>query len=337
MPLGKMVPSPLDGREPFEVKKPEAIIAASQPYLRSMSIDYDHETDSNGSSRAAAWIVELADKGPNGEPGIWGRCEWTKCGAESVESREYRFLSPSFYHDPKTREVRFIVRAALTNNPALVLKALASIQTEEQSLNEFLKKLAAMLGLDPETATEADVISAIEALAKSKGAPAELSVRNKQLCSIAKAAGQPDDAAKINDAVVNAICATLSAAPDGEVAALKDRLADVLVENLSLKSGRDERSAEQRIDDAIAAGQLTPAQRSEAIELCKISPEKFSKLIAGSEKSVLATRVTPAKRPEEGDGVALDDAQLAICRMTGTDPKKYAEQLKADARKKDAA
>src|SRR5216683_1020944 len=54
-----------------------------------------------------------------------GRVEWTKHGAAALATREYRYVSPVFEHDEKGAVVR-LVRAALTNNPNLYLKAIAA-------------------------------------------------------------------------------------------------------------------------------------------------------------------------------------------------------------------
>jgi phage I-like protein len=337
LPLGRITPSPLDGREPFDLKDAEKVIAASQAFLRTMTIDYDHGTNKKeGSSRAAGWITELASKGPNGESGIWGRVEWTKSGAEAIESREYRFLSPTLFHDRKTREVRFIVRAALTNDPALVLKALASIQTEEQSL-DLLKKLAAMLGLDPETATEADVIAAIEALAKNQGMADDLAKKDKALCSIAKAAGQTiADASKIDDTMVAAICARFGGSD--EVAALKEQLADARIEVFELRGKKDARTPEEIVDDLVAAGSITPAAKAEALDIYKLSPKKFEAMIEKLGVATLATRHAPEKVPNKGGGSgALDDDARRVVECFGIKEADFVATAKANMKTEETA
>ncbi len=325
LPLGKIEPSPLDGRAAFELTNADKVVEASRKFLRTMSIDYDHGTDeSGGSSRAAGWIVDLAAKGPNGEPGIWGRVNWTEGGARAVQGHEYRFLSPSLYHDKNTREVRFIVRAALTNNPALVLKALASIQTEEQSSMELVKKLAAMLGLDPNTATESDVIAAIEAMAKSQPAVEDMANKDKKLCSIAKAAGHEiSDASKIDETMVSAICKTITGASD--VTSLREQLADAKIELMSLRQTKDARTPEQIVDDLVAKGAITPAAKSEALEIYKLSPAKFEAMIDKLGVATLATRIAPTTKTVEGGDGALDEGAVDVCAKFGIETKDFAK------------
>ena len=93
-----------------------------------LPIDYEHQTDlaqKNGRpAPAAGWIKQLVDRAGS----IWGQVEWTAKAAEHISQREYRYLSPTFVHD-KSGIVRYIMRAALTNNPALNMPALAT--TEE--------------------------------------------------------------------------------------------------------------------------------------------------------------------------------------------------------------
>jgi phage I-like protein len=61
---------------------------------------------------------------------IFARVEWTAEAAEAVKGKKYRYVSPVFEH-AKDGSVERILRAALTNNPALIeLPALAHARTQ---------------------------------------------------------------------------------------------------------------------------------------------------------------------------------------------------------------
>jgi phage I-like protein len=119
--------SAVDGRGPFENPDPGQVIAASIAKMPQVGLvlDYDHATDlaapEGRPAPAAGWLKEF--KVDNGA--IFARIEWTRDAAEAVKDKKYRYVSPVFEHS-KEGKVERILRAALTNNPALInLPALA--------------------------------------------------------------------------------------------------------------------------------------------------------------------------------------------------------------------
>ncbi len=132
-----------------------------------MPIDYDHQVDlaaQNGQpAPAAGWIKGLQAR----TDGIWGLAEWTERAAAHLRAKEYRYISPVFTHT-RQGEVTRLLRAALTNNPALELTALASA---EKSMID-LAQLRQLLGL-PDDADDAAIMDAIRALttARQSAAP----------------------------------------------------------------------------------------------------------------------------------------------------------------------
>ena len=119
-----------DGRR-FTLDDPTSVISASIARSSQLVVDYEHQTDhapKNGKpAPAAGWIKDLAVRAD----GIWGRIEWTDKAATMIRAREYRFLSPTFTHAKEApHRIGLILRAALTNNPALGLIALATTQND---------------------------------------------------------------------------------------------------------------------------------------------------------------------------------------------------------------
>jgi phage I-like protein len=119
-----------DGRGPFKNSNPAQIIDFFESsWKMPIRFDYDHQSFTAGEKAgpvpASGWGLELEDRG---DDGIWCRVDWTARAKELISAGEYKYLSPEFCHDPKTMEVMAIVGASLTNDPALYLKAIATLQ-----------------------------------------------------------------------------------------------------------------------------------------------------------------------------------------------------------------
>lgn len=71
---------------------------------------------------AAGWIDQIEVR----DDGIWGHVQWTARAKEMLAAKEYSFISPTSIFDPTTREVQIILRAALVNDPAVELAAVAA-------------------------------------------------------------------------------------------------------------------------------------------------------------------------------------------------------------------
>lgn len=114
-----------DGRR-WRLTDADAVVNATRatPSGLDLPIDFEHQTQlalKNGQpSPAAGWIRAL--QVPAGA--LWARVEWTARPAAMLKAREYRCLSPTFFHTPDGTVMR-IEGAALTNCPALDMPALA--------------------------------------------------------------------------------------------------------------------------------------------------------------------------------------------------------------------
>lgn len=152
-----------DGRM-FSVPDVGAVTLASRRYAGATDIvvDFEHQTDlarTNGQpAPAAGWIKELVVRGG----AIWARIEWTARAAAMIEAREYRYVSPTLRLDPGTGKVLSVIRAALTNHPALDLIALATAQNGSDRMI-VPRSILDALELPADT-DEAAVVAAIEAL-----------------------------------------------------------------------------------------------------------------------------------------------------------------------------
>jgi len=153
IPAGRF--STNDGRGPFYNDDPAGVVARTRAAMRGgLVIDADHATDRAAPqglpAPALGWIRDL--RVVNGA--IQGRVEWTVRGAAAFKAKEYRFVSPVFTFEPPAGEkdamtgsVGQILRAALTNNPALSqLPAIAASRLPVVPLSAMEKKICADMG-----------------------------------------------------------------------------------------------------------------------------------------------------------------------------------------------
>lgn len=99
----------------FDQEAAERVLETAERWGNRFSIDYEHQAVlGEGPAPAAAWFdLELRDDG------LWAvNVEWTERAAEFLRQREYRYFSPAFDFDPKTRRITELVNVALTNLPA---------------------------------------------------------------------------------------------------------------------------------------------------------------------------------------------------------------------------
>jgi phage I-like protein len=289
-----------DGRGPFRLDEPAAVIAATRglEMRAGLPIDYDHATDfaapQGRPAPAAGWIKALEVRGG----AIWGLVEWTERAAAAIAAREYRYISPVFQFDPASGRVTRLLRAGLTNNPNLYLTAIAAADSfaaphKEDTMEEFLSKLKVLLDLDPNASFE-DVLAALTGLVN-----------------------RADGAAM--DEAANARAAD----PARFVAVAEYQRA--LTELNALRSERARDLAAHAVDDAIRAGKLPPAQREWAIAYCAADPQGFESFAARQPALFAADReVRGEPRPAGGEpGARLSAAELAICAQLGVATEDY--------------
>ena len=123
MPAGQL--DARDGRR-WRLTDADGVVDATRRAAGNveLAIDFEHQTqhskDNGQPAPAAGWIRALQARAG----ALWARVEWTARAAAMLKAREYRYLSPTFYH---TRDgvVTRMQGAALTNTPALEMPPLA--------------------------------------------------------------------------------------------------------------------------------------------------------------------------------------------------------------------
>jgi phage I-like protein len=291
-----------DGRGPFRLDDPDAVIESTDALQMNagLPIDYDHATDFGAPegrpAPAAGWIRELAVRAGS----LWGRVEWTARAADSIVAREYRYVSPVFQFDPATGNVTRLLRAGLTNNPNLHLTAIAAAETaaaanakdEKMELpTKDLLELREMLGLDAD-ASGADVIAKVREL------------------RVASEATGVAIGAHAND-------------PGHYVAIAEFERA--LTELNALKAERSRERAAHTVEDAIRAGKIVPAQRDWAIAYCAADARGFASFASKQPSLLGADSGLGGEPPVDRRREILNQAELVICAQLGL---KHSEFLK---------
>lgn len=342
-----------DGRGPFKIaSKADAqkIIDSSLALAAGadLPIDYDHQTDYaavpgvGGTAIAAGWIKALEAR----DDGIWARVEWTEAAAAHLRAKEYRYISPVYAHS-KTGVVSLLLRAGLTNNPNLELKAVASAQHQEDDM-DFIAKLRKALGL-PETTSEEDVLALASRLqlhstsftALATAAGLKLDDKSETVTAIAAAIG-----AKVKGFDAAATAAGLKAddKPEqlavainaGKAAGTVDPTKFVPVEQVvalqsqlnELKTSVNSDKSTAAVDKAIQAGKLIPGLRDWGISLHSSNPAEFDKFVAAAPVVLKpGTEELLVSAAAGADG--LTDDERAICSAMGVSPEDFKKNKEA--------
>ncbi|MGD9476137.1 phage protease [Shinella sp. G-2] len=339
-----------DGRGPYHAGDQaslQRIAELTRSYHGATDIvfDYEHQTlkapDNGKPAPASGWIKEVEARAD----GLFGRVEWTAAAEASIRAREYRYLSPVFFHD-KDGNVLALQNAALTNSPNLNMAEVSAHSVFHQTYKEEpMEKLIAALGLAG-GASENDVLVAINSLltsstaiavaagltrdAKSEAIIAAVQSAVADRKKIAIAVGKPETASA--DDIVSAISAAHSAGtvdptkwvPVAQVTAMQAQL-NALTDQI----GTDK--ATEAVEKAIKEGKLVPALKEWGLSMHRADPAKFDEFIGKAPVLTAAQRSASAKDPSAA-GDVLGDAELAVMHQMGLsedDMKKSKAKLEA--------
>ena len=287
-------------------------------------VDYEHQTLTGEQAPAAGWVKELfLDDGQ-----IKARVEWTDRAKAYLENREYRYLSPVITVRKADGKAMGLHSIALTNTPAIEhMEAIVNslnFEGGQNTMNEFMKKLAALLGLG-EDATEEQVAEALKACveenkslkesaaeaAKQQPAEDDKVVANKAVCELL---GLKAGAATAD------VAAAIMALKGGNIGGIN------LVEQVkSLEAKLADRDAEEAVELALKAGKITPAQREWAKGYALKSLDDFRGFVEKAPQ-VVPMGTVGGSEPLALKNEELDEATLLVCKQLGIsaeDVKKY--------------
>ena len=358
MPAGELIAR--DGRR-WRIENAAGVVEASRRRAGATDLvfDYGHQTDyakENGQpAPAAGWIKDLQARAG----AIWGRVEWTQKAAAAIGAREFRYVSPTFQHT-RAGVVTEVVRAALTNHPALDLPALTQRNHNDDdpsgaggSMHEQLKRILAKLGLDggsEPTKAEADAALAridptppIDPAALATALGLKATATAEQALAAAKARGGElaaalglAETATADEVLAAAKKKATSTAADDPTAYVPRAEFDRVARQLNdLQTSRAAEQATAAVDDAIKAGKLTPAQRDWGLAAAKKDLDAFRSY--ASSAPVIVTPAAPAAAPAGDPEAALTSEELAVCRSMGISEEKFKAARAADIQRAEEA
>lgn len=352
----------LEGDGPYHVDDPQAVIDATLAAAGGVDlpVDYDHQTlwsPSNGQpAPAAGWIKAYEAR----SDGVWGLVEWTQAAADRLADRQYRYLSPVFWHDPAGNVIR-LEHAALTNTPNLELAAVASRLPNHKHGGEMdpklLAALIAALGLPAETSAEQLVAHAktlatrdtatgqiLAAMAKSLGLAVTATPEAVQV-AVADILAATNETAQVlglsgptKPAFLAAHAKELLAAKEGQArTAAPDPTRYVPMEQFRAVNDRlgaiETRlagdTATRAVDAAMAAGKVVPATRDWALAYASKDLAGFEGFVK-TAPAVVKPGTAQAGQPPAADG-ELGEEELAVCSRLGLTPEAFKKQQKEGA------
>lgn len=306
-----------DGRGPYTVD-PAAVVATTRDWYwdTAMPLDYEHQIefakDNGQPAPASGWVSGFEAR----DDGVWAQVQWTQRAAVAIAAREYRYISPVFFHDPDGR-VLSLESAALTNRPNLTLKALSRAQSsavgaKEPQMSDF-KAIAMALGLPPD-ATEATITAHAAAMTAAV----------KQAGTMLQAPEGPEGLVKAAQTVAaKAACADTPDPAKFVPMSVHDSLSKELS---SLKTAQAAAQSAALVEEAKAAGKVTPAMETWAKDYASANPDGFKAWTAlapdlrpGGGKESMAS----GGHPGGSDKSALSPVEKAVCAAMGISEDEY--------------
>lgn len=350
-----------DGAGPYRNDDPAAVIAATLAAAAGadLPIDYDHQIlwsrDNGQPALAAGWIKDCEAR----DGGVWARVEWTPAAAARLAAREYRYLSPVFWHDDTGRIIR-VEHAALTNTPNLEMQALASrlhSNGGEMDLKQFLATLAPVLGLPADVTAEQLAAHAKSLVERDKATGVVLVGMSKRLGLPETATPQVIETAVADTlAAVNETAQALGLSSPTRPAFLAVNAKDMLAVKLgqaqtagtdpakyvpmeqhqavasrlsALETSLATDKATAAVEAAMAAGKVTPAGKDWALDYASKDLAGFEAYVAVAPAIVAPGQHGPGGTPPTVAG-QLGEADLAVCSRLGISPETYKQHLQKE-------
>lgn len=294
-----------DGRM-FDVGSPEDLMNRQNAMGIDLPVDINHSTELRAAmgedSPAAGWITGYEVR----EGVLHGRVEWNQRGREALDAKDYRYYSPVYHTNKRTRKVGYVKSVGLTNTPNLVaLPALNHYQpgaadAGQEGNMDYPKEVLSALSLG-ETATDADVVAAI---GKLKEAPEP----NRQNPGGVDVVPRTDYELALNQAQ-----AAKAALAEREKAEFTAELNTVL-------------------DKAQAEGKIAPASRGFYAETLrdKEALTKFAEVVAAGPGVVEPNTQVPAGAPPEQEAGALTAEEKEVADAMGYSPAEYRQIVKGE-------
>jgi phage I-like protein len=283
-----------------------------------LPVDYHHGSILAAQGRlskapAAGWIQDMELRAGGAE--LWGRVLWTAEGARAIAAREFRHLSPV---------LRFGARDRVTGEPVpMMLHSVALTNTP------FLTELQA---LNQQVLTESPEHSGVTRPGPSKQGGEPMPILEQMAAALGEPAHKVQSALGVESADDEDVAAALMACSVrlreiegrlGERSAILNALGlpeeanTALVLNTVgvLKRERSDAEAAKVVDEALAVGRITPAQREFFLSCARGNPEATRQCL--NSLAPMMAPLTGATPATAGHGRELSESEQEVCRQLG--------------------
>ncbi len=270
-----------------------ATIEQFREHGTDVPIDFEHQTlggsyaSPDGLAPAAGWIKDLIGIE---SVGLMADVEWTELGLEHLQKRQYRYLSPVALIRKSDRRLVGLHSAALTNKPAIV--GMEALVNREDSSDEHGQ--ASCPGHAGEVNSSTQTVQIAQAPDKS---------------GFHSACGSLDQTLEEQSMVE-----TLEKLRKQLALDQRDGARQVLVAAsqriAELEQREEDKGAEARVAEAMAAGKLTEAQHEWALKLALSDAQSFE---AWSAAAPVVVNLGRTAAPSAGDSMA-QTSQLVAAR-----------------------
>jgi len=287
------------------------VLADAKDHGAEYFFDYDHASlypIGKDAGEAAAWFTLEVREGA-----LWAvKIRWTEEATAKVTARKYRYISPAVEYDVDSRRIWRLINVALTNLPAShglpPLMAASQNQMEETMLEGALAHIAEALGLDPEKATEDELIAAFDEKIEGDGPPSsEKGETGEALAQLRTLTGKKSD---------------------------KEALAAAVAELSAARSADADREINDLVEKGIATRRIPAENREAYVRLGKKDLEALRDLVgtaAPPPKNDKPAGKTPAKKPSpplarheqatlSARSPRVSEHDLSVARTLGLDP-----------------
>lgn len=273
-----------------------------------LPFDYNHGTELKApkgeKAEASGWAREYR---VNERGAVEARVEWTQKARNAIESREYRYISPVFAFDERTRRIARFSSFALVNKPNLLTKALNSEQAaflsqQPEESDMALAAILAALGL-PETATDEEAVAAINKLLEDKKVALQTAANSEKAPSLALYVPR-QDYNTLEQRALNA----------------ENQLQQHQKTQLTLAINAE-------IEGALKIGKITPATKDYHLAACQEEGglERFREFVKNAPSVI--DPVTP-QGEHQGEKKALNAEEQAAAKAFGWTDEQYIENTK---------
>lgn len=305
-----------------------AVASQANATENELVIDYEHQTINtaeNGRPAPAAGWIKHVEYIPG--KGLFADVEWTDNAASMIAAREYRYVSAVFTYDNNGYVLR-LLHAAITNFPALdglneLLVACSQFfttQKDASNMNEIIKLLRQAFKMPD--ATEQQLQTALTELVKTQPADVALSAAFTKL-------------AEQNNKIV-ALSAQLNN-PDPAKLVSVETMQELQKQVVALTAQLNTNQASQVIENALANGQLLPAQKQWATDLAA-TPDGLAKLTAylDTMPAIAALSGKSGQQSAANAGTekvaALTENEKAAAKALGYSEAEYRDLMKEEGK-----